>query len=270
MKQRVLPVAFYAEQGWRTRDDALALEEPLEIGLSGADGEATISVTMRTPGEDAELALGFLFSEGVIDAPADVVAVVQPGDGPNNRILVRLADHVPVSPERFSRHVLTSASCGICGRRQIDDLTAGTRQDPQGHATLDPRLIRRLPDRLRAAQKLFSETGGVHGVGLFDSDGTLILVREDIGRHNALDKLIGACFMEKRLPADDTVLLLSGRCGFELVQKAVRAGIPVIAAVGAPTELAVSLASRFGMTLIGFLKRDHFNVYCGRERLADP
>ncbi|MDJ0839251.1 MAG: formate dehydrogenase accessory sulfurtransferase FdhD [Acidobacteriota bacterium] len=255
------------------RDDRLAWEEPLEIQVIPAGGSAvSISVTMRTPGHDEDLASGFLLSEGVIHRRGDVLSIDRPagddGTTMENTIRVHLTEGVAFDPERLSRYVFTNASCGICGRVTLDEISGRITRDPQSAGTVEAERLYDLAERLRDGQALFADTGGVHGAALFDAAGNLAALREDVGRHNALDKLIGALLRSGVLPADDSLLLLSGRIGFELVQKALCAGIPIIAAVGAPTSLAVELAARFGVTLVGFLKAHRFNVYTGAQRIT--
>lgn len=236
--------------------DQVAGEEPLEIRVDGT----SLAVTMRTPGEDFELAAGFLFSEGVLKEPVKRMV------GAQNVVDVEL--HYPVDLSRFSRHVYTSSSCGVCGKASLELVQSECRVPPRGEFQVSPELICGLPDRLREHQKLFSVTGGLHGCGLFALDGNLLLAREDVGRHNALDKLIGACFLEGKLPLSDTLLVLSGRASFELIQKAAMAGIPAVIAVGAPSSLAVRLASQHDITLAGFVRADRMNLYAGFQRVS--
>jgi FdhD protein len=237
-------------------EDLLAVEEPLQIRVNGRD----LSITMRTPGHDLELAAGFLFTEGILKARADVLAI----EGRENTVMLTLADGVDAGT---ARNFYTTSSCGVCGKASIESLRAsGCSMLPSGRVERD--VIHSLPDKLRAAQSVFDHTGGLHGAALFDAHGVLELVREDVGRHNAVDKLIGASFLEGRVPLSDCILMLSGRASFELVQKAVMAGIPVVAAVGAPSSLAVETARRFGMTLAGFVRNGRFNVYSGVSRLS--
>lgn len=236
--------------------DLLAVEEPLEIRVNGRP----LSITMRTPGNDGELAAGFLFTEGILTERADVLAV----DCGENRVTLTLADGVAAGT---SRNFYTTSSCGVCGKASIESLHAA------GCAMLSPVAVSRdvihgLPAKLRETQAAFDHTGGLHGAGMFNTAGNLQMVREDVGRHNAVDKLIGAAFLEDRLPLADHILMLSGRASFELVQKAAMAGIPVVAAVGAPSSLAVQTAMRFGMTLLGFVRDGRFNVYCGAGNIA--
>ena len=243
------------------KQDVLAVEEPLEISIDGRN----ISITMRTPGNDEELAAGFLFSEGILRDPGQVAEIAIVGE---NRVNVALASAAGVDLARLDRHFYTSSSCGVCGKTSIQALeTAGCPVIPRDRPMLAPATISQLPEKLRASQQVFDSTGGLHAAGLFDSGGNLADVREDIGRHNAVDKLIGAQFLRGRLPLDSYVLMLSGRASFELVQKAVMAGIGAVVAVGAPSSLAVDMAEQFGITLIGFARGERFNVYSGEFRL---
>ena len=258
-------------------DDLLAVEEPLEIrlGYDDATGRTVrpISVTMRTPGHDVELALGFLFTEGIIRDFGAVDAVRHSGPTGGKRqnrnvLTVQLRHGVAFDAGRLERHFYTTSSCGVCGKASLDALAmAATPALPPERPTLTAEVVHRLPEAVRAAQRVFERTGGLHAAALFDAGGTLLRVREDVGRHNALDKLIGAALLDGALPLHEAVLLVSGRASFELAQKALMAEIPILAAVGAPSSLAVELAERFGMTLLGFVRDGRFNVYCGGERL---
>jgi FdhD protein len=250
--------------------DVLAVEEPLEIHLSSHDGRRTISravsVTMRTPGHDRELALGFLFSEGIV-AAAEQVASVR-GCGAANVVCVDLRPSVTVDLARLERHFYTTSSCGVCGKASLEAVRVSARHRlVEDRPVVEAGIIQRLPEALRAAQAVFQRTGGLHAAALFDVGGQLLCLREDVGRHNALDKLIGAQFLAGRIPLLEDVLLVSGRVSFELVQKAVVAGIPILAAVGAPSSLAISLARTHGLTVIGFVRQDRFNIYTGIERI---
>lgn len=253
-----VPLRRLREGSFRRGTDELAGEEPLEIRVDGT----SLAVTMRTPGEDFELVAGFLLSEGVLDDPGRIERML----ASENAVDVRLRS--PVDLSRFERRVYTSSSCGMCGKASLDRVEVTCSRQPVGTSRRTASDILALPDRLRQAQQLFSITGGLHGCGLFSAAGELLLAREDVGRHNALDKLTGALFLEGKLPLDDTLLVLSGRASFELIQKAVLAGIPWVVAVGAPSSLAVSLAERYGLTLCGFVRGERMNVYCGFERLA--
>jgi FdhD protein len=249
-------------------DDILVTEEPLEIRLGHGPledrREFRLSVTMRTPGHDEELALGFLFTEGLITSPDDVVRVTYcenvKEDERGNVVRAELRPDVVVDPVRWQRNFYTTSSCGVCGKSSIEAVHAQCQQPIAAWGTVDPSVITALPERMRAAQTVFRHTGGIHAAALFDREGTLLLLREDVGRHNAVDKVIGAA-LNGQVPTGNCLLLVSGRAGFELVQKCVVAGIPLMAAVGAPSSLAVQLARDGGLTLIGFLRGERFNVY---------
>lgn len=253
----------------RRNRDLVAVEEPLEIRISyhvrNVRKERSIAVTMRTPGHDSELAAGFLFTEGLLRDPADVLAIRPCRSG--NRVRVVLRDSVEVDIGRLKRHFFANSSCGVCGKASIEAVQLCRRIELRDRLVVSPATIHSLPDRLRTAQAVFEHTGGLHGCALFSSDGEACCVREDVGRHNALDKLIGRQFLTGKTPLTDAVLLLSGRVSFELIQKAAMAGIPVVAAIGAPSSLAVQLAEEVGITLVGFLRDDRFNVYTGGQRL---
>jgi FdhD protein len=254
------------------RPDELATEEPLEIRLIQGDRKRTVAVTMRTPGADTELALGFLFAEGVIHGSQEVLRVApcaEPGHACANIVEVELSEDVP-APELagLERHFFATSACGVCGKAGLEALELRVTEPVPPGPEVSPELIARLPARLREAQGLFSVTGGLHAAALFDPDGSLLAVREDVGRHNALDKLVGWAFLEGLLPLHRHLVLVSGRSSYEILQKCLVAGVPVICAVSAPSSLAVELADRFGLTLIGFLRGDRFNVYSGAERIA--
>jgi FdhD protein len=266
----------------KTVPDLLAIEEPLEIRLAYGDKLRNLAVTMRTPGHDADLALGFLFTEGIIAGAQEVEKVEQAfvpcSENKQNTILVTLKEGIVPNLRQAERNFYTTSSCGVCGKASIEAIRTVSAFGGHGAGTsvtlgraekesIDPAFILSLPEQLAREQEVFAETGGLHAAALFDMTGALLLVREDVGRHNAVDKLIGAIVMEGRLPLAQAVLLLSGRASFELVQKAAMAGIPVIAAVGAPSSLAVSLAEEFGITLIGFLRNNRFNTYSGMHRI---
>lgn len=264
-------VCRISDAGAAVQPDVLAVEEPLEIRLgcevSGRRRHTPVSVTMRTPGDDDELAVGFLFTEGILVA-RDQVAGVH-GCGGGNVIRVDLRPGVAVDMTRLERHFYTTSSCGVCGKASLDAVRVCAHQRLVAcQPVVEAGIIERLPEALRSAQPIFERTGGLHAAALFDTSGELMCLREDVGRHNALDKLIGAQFLAGRTPLLEDVLLVSGRASFELVQKAVMAGIPIVAAVGAPSSLAVSLAQEHGLTVIGFVRPDHFNVYSGAERIA--
>ncbi|HXE72469.1 MAG TPA: formate dehydrogenase accessory sulfurtransferase FdhD [Candidatus Nitrosotenuis sp.] len=259
-------------QGGRARWawDRLATEEPMEIRVAAAGPPASVAVTMRTPGHDFELAAGFLFSEGILDHPGQVrrIAYCHQGPATYNVVTVELDPGIDLDLARLSRHVYTSSSCGLCGRASLEAVSRRCPPLPADDLRVPPSLLHGLPARLRAAQALFGRTGGLHAVSLFDARGNLLATREDVGRHNAMDKLVGGLFLTGSLPACGRIVLFSGRASFELVQKAALAGIPLAAALGAPSSLAVELARAAGMTLVGFLSEGRFNVYCGAWRLA--
>jgi FdhD protein len=261
--------------GTSTLSDEVATEEPLEIRLSYRRSGRTVlrpvAVTMRTPGNDVELSLGFLFGEGVVQDRGSVLAVAHcPGGGEQNMnvVEVRLAPDVRVDESTLERNFFVSSSCGVCGKASIDSVLARGHVLPPGDLFLPAALVSALPDRLRAAQTLFERTGGIHAAGLFDAQGELLVCREDVGRHNAVDKVVGQRLLEGALPAHACVLVVSGRSSFEILQKAIAAGVSVVVAVGAPSSLAVALARRFGVTLVGFARAGAFNVYAGEHRLT--
>lgn len=259
--------------------DVVAAEEPLEIrlGYSRPDGsraEESISVTMRTPGHDAELAVGFLFTEGIIRDRGEVAGVTPRGQpaasGLVNVVRVELAEGVEVDFKRLERHFYTTSSCGVCGKASIEAVAVQGRFDVRSAAfRIRAEVLGTLPSALRREQAVFEETGGLHAAGLFDGAGRILAVREDVGRHNALDKLVGNALVEGRVPLAANGIVVSGRASFELMQKAMIAGCPFVAAVGAPSSLAVELAREFGMTLVGFLKPGRFNVYSRPDRVLE-
>ncbi len=255
------------------RADAVAVEEPLEIRLikvgsaeNGGTGRP-ISITMRTPGNDSELALGFLYGEGLLRETRDVLDV-RPCGPTGNVVRVTVRADLPLDLDRLNRNFYTTSSCGVCGKASIEAVTASAGMRTI-HSDLVVResVLRALPDTLRAAQTGFAETGGMHAVGLFTGEGELLAAREDVGRHNAMDKLVGAALMTGALPWSERVLLLSGRASFELLQKAMMAGAPVVAAIGAPSTLALELAQSAGITLVAFLRSGGCNVYSHPARV---
>ncbi len=269
------------------RNDVLAIEEPLEIRIGWSkDRKAehrAISITMRTPGDDAELAAGFLFTEGIIHDPEQIKQIrhcglkIGKGTGSlgrykalnSNTIRVDLKDGIEVDLKSLERNFYTTSSCGVCGKSSIEALHTGVVKVPAPDAPqIKSDMFHKLPDLLRTSQNVFDRTGGLHASALFNINGELNIVREDVGRHNALDKVIGAKFMAGETPLSDKILLVSGRASFELVQKALMAGIPILAAVGAPSSLAVELAAEFGMTLVGFVRDSRFNIYTGEARIV--
>ncbi len=252
-------------------DDLVVGEEPCEIrlGSRGADA-STVGVVMRTPGNDFELAAGFLFSEGLL-APGELTSIryCHPEPGKDQLYnIVTVVSSVSHDPEERRRSFLMNASCGICGSSTLEQLDRRCEAMPVG-APLSLAMLLGLPDRLRSSQRLFDATGGLHGAGLFASSSTALAVREDVGRHNAVDKLVGWALMHRRLPLSDAVLVVSGRISYEIVQKALLAGIRCIVAVSAPTDLAVATAERFGQTLIGFARGAGANIYTGVERVVE-
>lgn len=258
------------------QEDFLVAEEPLEIRLAfeknGIRHQRSISVTMRTPGQDEELALGFLFTEGIITGMDQVKSVgpveVRWKEARENVVAVELADHLEMNFKKLERHFYTASSCGVCGKASIEAVFVQGQFDlPDSQPLFPANVIHTLPEKLLRQQSVFDCTGGLHGAALFDKTGHLLLSREDVGRHNALDKLIGAQLQQDKLPISESLVLVSGRAGFELVQKSIMAGIPVLAAVGAPSSLAVELAGEAGMTLIGFLRNGQFNIYTHPERV---
>ncbi len=242
--------------------DAVVTEAPLELRLTGTP----IAVLMRTPGDDAELALGFALTEAIVLHPREVAEVRALPDPEGNRYELVLADGVEVDPEQFRRNLYTTSSCGVCGKASIDAVRIAAPPPPPGPA-LDPAVLGGLPAKMRARQETFAATGGLHAAALFAPAGELVVLREDVGRHNAVDKVVGAV-AAGAWPPGERVLLVSGRVSFEMVQKAAVAGIPVVAGVSAASSLAVDLGEELGLTVIGFLRDDGFNVYCGEQRLS--
>jgi FdhD protein len=247
--------------------DDLAAEEPLEIRVAGTP----LVVTMRTPGHDFDLAAGFLLTEGVVSQRDHIVRIAYgceaDGRRTGNRVDVSLAGDAPPMAEHVERKFPATSSCGVCGKASIDAVHARDLQRPGRDFRIPAELLTDLPDRLRTVQTIFGRTGGLHAAGLFDGGGQLIAVREDIGRHNAVDKIIGNALLENRVPLAERILMVSGRGGFEIVQKALVAGVPVLASVSAPSSLAVQLAREYGLTLVGFLRGRRFVAYAGEERL---
>jgi FdhD protein len=258
-------------------EDVLAVEEPLEIRLGYGSSQnrqtKSLAVTMRTPGADFDLVAGFLYTEGIINSRQDILQIRFIGDqlspeAQENVVQVDLRANVPIDFEKLNRHFYTASSCGICGKASLEMVQMACPFVLLGdYPQVDSAVLTSLPDQLRQQQSLFALTGGIHASGLFNTTGELLYLREDVGRHNALDKVIGAAMTQMPLPLKDTILLVSGRASFELVQKALMAGIPILAAVGAPSSLAVELAEAYNMTLIGFLRGKNYNVYSGMGRL---
>jgi FdhD protein len=251
------------------RTDRLVTEEPMGIRVQGPGQEPQpLAVTMRTPGSDFELAVGFCLTEGVIDSPADVaeVAYCVQGTAPQEYNEVTVRTRSAIDLDRHERHFVANASCGLCGKATLDQVEVRTAPVAPG-LSLRRSVLVSLPQRLRDAQTVFDATGGLHAAACFDTTGELQVLREDVGRHNALDKVIGNAAMEGRLPLSDQILVVSGRMSFEIVQKAAIAGIPVVAAVSAPSSLAVEAAGRLGQTVVGFLRDERFNVYSHPDRI---
>lgn len=264
--------------GIRTQPDLVSVEEPLEMRLGYGTEEdrnkKSISITMRTPGHDFELALGFLYTEGIISGPDDLNAIrycsePESEDAVDNVVIVELKTEVEVDFKKLERHFYTTSSCGVCGKASIEAVqNANCPVIEKKQGMVEASLLHTLPEALRAQQAVFQYTGGIHGCAFFNTQGDLLKMREDVGRHNALDKLIGASLASSDSNMPNSVLLLSGRISFELVQKAAMAAVPIIAAVGAPSSLAVKSAEELGITLIGFLRDKRFNIYTHRERIA--
>jgi FdhD protein len=247
-----------------SRQDSLAAEEPLEIRIDGTP----LTITMRTPGNDIELTAGFLLTEGIIesrDQLAKIRAAPPDSGGKGNVVEVQL-ENTQFNPENLRRNFFSASSCGICGKASIEALRRRGLRAPDCGMRVSPEVLCQLPGMLRADQPVFDRTGGLHAAALFDARGKLIVLREDIGRHNAVDKLVGWALLEGRLPLSNFIMLVSGRGGFEIIQKALAAGVPVVASVSAPSSLAVKLARELGLTLIGFLRGQRFVVYSGNFR----
>ncbi|MDH5758336.1 MAG: formate dehydrogenase accessory sulfurtransferase FdhD [Gemmatimonadota bacterium] len=274
---RTLRVTRYREGGAERVRESLAVEEPLEIRVAwtvpgGERRSEQLTVTMRTPGDDFDLVAGFLFAEGVVSGRDELGELTYcRGDDTQeyNVVEARLRAGVGFDAPSHRRHFMTSSSCGVCGKASLDAVAdTGCVVLPGGTVRVEPALLPDLPRRLRDRQEGFHRTGGLHAAGLFTPEGELVDLREDVGRHNAVDKVLGHEFLGPGLPATERVLVVSGRTSFEIIQKAVRAGVPVVVAVGAPSSLAVELARRFGQTLVGFARDGGFNVYAGAERLG--
>jgi FdhD protein len=258
--------------------DALAVEEPLEIRLAFTDADGRkrvepLAVTMRTPGDDFDLVAGFLYGEGIVPSPDQLLAMTYcRGAGSDeqqyNIVEARLTPGLAPDVKGIARNFYATSSCGVCGKASLDAVEARGCRILHDRLRIRAELLPELPDRLREAQAVFARTGGLHAAGLFTLEGEAVHVREDVGRHNAVDKAIGKAFLERTLPAAERILVVSGRASFELVQKAVAAGVPVLVAVGAPSTLAVDLAARFHQTLVGFARNRGFNVYAGEQRLS--
>ncbi len=257
----------------RVRPDALATEEPMEIRLVGGGARQTVAVTMRTPGADFELAAGFLYGEGIVSSPEEIAKISYCVDSDldaeqqYNIVNVELRGDREYDLRPLERHFYTTSACGVCGKASLEQLELrGCRVVPPG-PEVSAGTIYSLPGKLREAQGLFDATGGLHAAALFDADGELLALREDVGRHNATDKLVGWALLEGRLPLSEHVVMVSGRSSFEILQKCLTAGVPVVCAISAPSSLAVDVAKEFGMTLVGFLREGRFNVYAGSDRI---
>lgn len=265
---------IFREQTVETAD-VLAVEEPLEIRVgfveTGKRKHQAISITMRTPGDDFELAAGFLFTEGILQKAEQIKAIKHCGKigqvGFENTVRVDLVDDVEIDFKKLERHFYTTSSCGVCGKSSIEALATNAPKIENDDFSIASELIHELPKKLIENQSVFEQTGGLHASALFDKIGNLEIVCEDVGRHNALDKIIGAKFLKNETPLNDKILLLSGRISFELVQKALMAGISIIVAVGSPSSLAVKLAEEFNITLVGFVREERFNIYTGKHRV---
>jgi FdhD protein len=267
-------VVAYDDGSVSERADALATEEPLEIRVVVAGQSKTVAVTMRTPGADFELAAGFLYGEGVISRRQQVarISYCQDRDLPPeqlyNIVIVELDPTSNPDLRPLDRHFYTSSACGVCGKANLEAIALRGTKPIVGGPSVPAEVISNLPGRLRDGQKIFSSTGGLHAAGLFDVAGELVTEREDVGRHNALDKLVGWALLDGRLPLSDHIVMVSGRSSFELAQKSVAAGVPILCSVSAPSSLAVDVANEFGMTLCGFVRGSRFNVYAGAERIT--
>lgn len=254
----------------------MATEEPLEIRVGYGGFTSRVAVTMRTPGHDFELAAGFLFSEGIVHSRDEIATVGYCVDREltpeqqYNVVTLDLRSEAALAAIPQARQFGISSACGVCGKESLDDLTRRGISRIENRLTVSPRTIQALPDRLRAAQGVFEQTGGLHAAGLFTAEGELVALREDVGRHNALDKLIGAMLLDGRLPLTDYLILVSGRTSFELAQKSAAAGASILCSVSAPSSLAIEVAKRFNLTLIGFLRGEHFNIYTGGHRVRQP
>jgi FdhD protein len=270
-KEKVL---IYNHDIFELKEDNVAVEEPLEIKLTDTqDFPINLAVTMRTPGNDLELVAGFLFSEGIIKNVEDIEKFEYEKDvfgiENKNSVIIKIKANAEINLDTIKRNILTTSSCGICSSVYIDQIFKRIERLPKGDFKVNKDLILELPNFLNTYQSIFSKTGGVHASALFDKKGNLICIMEDVGRHNAMDKLVGKMLIERKIPLDDCIVLFSGRASFELVQKSILAGIPFIVAIGAPSSLAIELAKIFNVTLIGFLRNKKFNVYSGFHRLEE-
>ena len=269
-------ISRYREGVSARRRDVVTVEEPLEIRIRWSDGQnstqRSVAVTMRTPGEDFELAAGFLVTEGFLESPQEVQEIAYCGEGSSadrNVVTVRLREGASFDPALINRNFYVTSSCGVCGKGSLEAIEIrGASPFASDGWRVDPNTITSLPDRLRSSQPQFHRTGGLHAAGLFGPDGSLDLLREDVGRHNAVDKVVGIGFLRGMLPLQERILMVSGRTSFEIMQKALAAGICFVASVGAPSSLAIDVAREFRMTLVGFVRDGGFNVYSGPERVV--
>jgi FdhD protein len=272
LRTRLWPTRFYVDGSMQPLEDPIVVEEPLEIlvHLDGEPDPMPLSVTMRTPGDDVELAAGLLYTEGIVERAADILRMETESDADRpteNRVVAYLASGVGLEQHEIARSFLSNSACGVCGKSAVDSIFIHRLPKLPAGPRVTADLLQRLPALMRSRQDTFQQTGGIHAAALFDPQGELLLLREDVGRHNAVDKVIGALLLEKRLPIAPSILLASGRIGFEITQKALRAGFPILAAVGAPTSLSLRLAERGGLTLVGFLREDRLNLYTHPARL---
>ena len=275
-REKEISIVQYAARQFSKKEDLVAIEEPLEIRVVSGPEEKrrgkSLAITMRTPGHDEELALGFMFTEGIVNTFDQIRKIefcgpVEPGGSRKNTIEVELTFDAEFDLQHLQRHFYTTSSCGVCGKASLDALKHQKFAAVDSKVQLDSQLVSRLPEILKRSQDSFQKTGGIHAAGLFDSNGQLLVLREDVGRHNALDKLIGQRLRSAALPASDAILVVSGRASFELLQKTLSAGIPIFIAVGAPSSLAVDLANEFNITLVGFASPEKFNVYTHPHRI---
>ena len=264
-------VLIVQENAGQAVPDSLATEEPLEIRLATGEEIRPVAVTMRTPGHDEELAVGFLYGEGIIERRGDVVGMSRPldrtGRPEENILVVEMARGLEPDLRTLDRHFFTSSACGVCGKAGIEALLLKKEPMPRRGPRVPPEVLYTLPDSLQSRQSVFKSTGGLHAAGLYRADGTQLAVREDVGRHNALDKLVGTSLDAERLPLDECVVMISGRASYEILQKCLMADVTFVCAVSAPSSLAVSLARQFDITLIGFLRDRRLNIYHGGERV---
>ncbi len=275
-RDKIIPVEQVAVDSSKTVDDSVVVESPLEIrlvvGPESKRRSKSLSITMRTPGDDFDLACGFLVSEGIVNSPDQIRLVeycgrVATGEATSNLVSVELSPETDFDLQRLQRHFYTTSSCGVCGKASLEALEQQQFQLISVDCSIDKQTIFTMPLALRNQQVLFSKTGGIHAAGLFDLAGKVVSVCEDVGRHNAVDKLIGKALRQGALPLHQYVLVVSGRASFELLQKTLSAGVPIFVAVGAPSSLAVELASQFGITLVGFADSGRFNIYANAERI---